>query len=85
MKDSKEEIPLVIRNAIKGLSDENRQSLLIYLLKNGAKSFIEIYKDFNLSKSNLSHHLKTLMRYGLIYNFYNKNSLHKRLASKTCG
>lgn len=67
------EMPLIVRNSIKGVSDENRQGILIYLLKKGPKSFTEISKDLNISKNNLSHHIKILMRYGLTYNFYNRN------------
>lgn len=67
------EMPLVVRNSIKGVSNENRQGILIYLLKKGPKSFTEISKDLNISKNNLSHHIKILMRYGLTYNFYNRN------------
>ena len=67
------EIPLLVRNSIKALCDENRQGILIYLLKNGSKSFIEISKDLKIPKNNLSHHIKILMRYALIYNFYNRN------------
>jgi DNA-binding HxlR family transcriptional regulator len=67
------EMPLLVRNMLKGLCDENRQGILIYLLKNGSKSFIEISKDLKISKNNLSHHIKALMRYGLIYNFYDRN------------
>jgi len=67
------EIPLLVRNSIKALSDDNRQGILIYLEKKGPKSFIEISKELKISKNNLSHHLKILMLYGLIYNFYNRN------------
>ncbi|MHA1492036.1 MAG: ArsR/SmtB family transcription factor [Promethearchaeota archaeon] len=68
-------IPLVLRNAIKGLSDEKRQSILIYLLREGSKSFTEINDELKISKNNLSHHLKVLMQYGLLYNFYDRNEL----------
>ena len=64
---------LVVKNSLKALCDENRQDILIYLLKNGSKSFIEISKDLKIPKNNLSHHIKVLMRYALIYNFYNRN------------
>lgn len=67
------EIPLVVRNSLKALSDESRQGILIYLLKVGSRSFTEIRKDLNISKNNLSYHIKNLMRYGLIYNFYSKD------------
>lgn len=67
------EIPLVVRNSIKALSDEKRQSILMYLLKSGSKSFTEISKDLEFSKNNLSHHIKTLVRYGLVYNYYSRN------------
>ena len=67
------ELPLVVRNSIKALSDEKRQSILISLLKNGSRSFTEISEELKISKNNLSHHIKTLMRYGLVYNFYNRN------------
>ena len=67
------ELPLVVRNSIKALNDGKRQSILIYLLKKGSRSFTEICKDLNISKNNLSHHIKILMRYGLVYNFYNRN------------
>ncbi len=67
------EIPLVVKNSLKALCDENRQGILIYLLRSGSKSFIEISKELKISKNNLSHHIKTLLRFGLIYNFYNKN------------
>ncbi len=73
MKRYINEIPLVVKNAIKALNEEKRQSILIYLLRTGSKSFTDISKDLNLSKNNLSHHIKTLMRYGLVYNFYNRN------------
>lgn len=78
MKKQFEELPLVIRNCIKGLSDEKRQSILIYLLREGPKSFIDICNEFNISKSNLSHHLKVLVRYGLLYNYYNKNEFNDK-------
>ena len=68
-----EDIPLEIRNAIKALCSETRQAILGFLLNEGAKSFTEISKNLKISKSKLNHHLKTLMRYGMIYNFYNKN------------
>ncbi len=64
---------LVVRNSIKALSNEKRQGILIYLLREGSKSFTDITKDLNILKNNLSNHVKILMRYGLIYNFYNKN------------
>lgn len=67
------EIPLLVRNSIKALCNENRQGILIYLLKNGSKSFIEISKGLKIPKNNLSHHIKVLMRYALIYNFYDRN------------
>ena len=67
------ELPLVVRNSIKALSDEKRQSILISLLKNGSRSFTEISEELKISKNNLSHHIKILMRYGLVYNFYNRN------------
>ncbi len=67
------DIPLEIRNAIKALCSETRQAILGFLLNEGAKSFTEISKNLKISKSKLNHHLKTLMRYGMIYNFYNKN------------
>jgi len=67
------ELPLVVKNSLKALSDENRQKIMLHLLNEGSKSFMDISKDLNVSKNNLSHHIKTLMRYGLIYNFYNKN------------
>ncbi len=67
------EMPLVVRNVLKGLCNENRQGILIYLLRNGSKSFIEISKELNILKNTLSHHIKILIRYGLIYNFYNRN------------
>ena len=67
------EIPLVVRNAIKGLSDERRQGILMYLLKEGSKSFTDINKELKISKNNLSHHLKVLLQYGLLYNYYNRN------------
>jgi len=73
MKRYINEIPLVVKNSIKALSDEKRQNILIYLLRTGSKSFTDISKDLSLSKNNLSHHIKTLMRYGLVYNFYNRN------------
>lgn len=67
------EIPLVVRNSLKALSDEKRQGILIYLLRTRSRSFIEISKDLKIPKNNLSHHIKILMRYGLVYNFYNRN------------
>ena len=67
------EIPLLVRNSLKALCDENCQGILIYLLKNNSKSFIEISKDLKISKNNLRYHIKVLMQYALIYNFYNKN------------
>ena len=67
------EIHLLVRNLLKALYDENRQGILIYLLKNGSKSFIKISKDLKIPKNNLSHHIKVLMQYALIYNFYNRN------------
>ena len=73
-----EELPLIIRNAIKGLCDEKRQGILIYLKNKGPKSFTDITKEFDLSKANLSHHLRNLMKTGLIYNFYKKNKLNDK-------
>ncbi len=67
------ELPLLVRDLIKAFSDESRQKILIYLKKKGTKSFIEISKELEIPKNNLSHHIKTLMRYGLIYNFYRRN------------
>ncbi|KKL98799.1 hypothetical protein LCGC14_1820810 [marine sediment metagenome] len=72
------EIPLLVRNSIKALSDENRQGILIYLLKNNSKSFIEISKDLKMPKNNLSYHFKILIRYGLIYNFYDRNEFAEK-------
>lgn len=73
MEECINEIPLVVRNSLKALSDENRQGILMYLLKTGPRSFTEIRKGLNISKNNLSYHIKNLMRYGLIYNFYSKD------------
>lgn len=72
------EIPLVVRNSLKALSDEKRQGILIYLLRTGSKSFIEISKDLKIPKNNLSHHIKILMRYALIYNFYDRNEYNDK-------
>ncbi|MFX1258994.1 MAG: response regulator [Promethearchaeota archaeon] len=72
------EIPLVVRNSIKALCDENRQGILIYLEKEGPKSFIDISNDLKIPKNNLSHHIKILMRYGLLYNFHNKEEFDDR-------
>lgn len=66
-------LPLIVRNSLKALNDEKRQSILIYLLKEGPKSFSEICKDLIISKNNFSHHIKILIRFGLIYNYYNRN------------
>lgn len=70
MNENKNRIPLVIRNAIKGINDENRQFILDSLMTDGAKSFTTLKNELQLSKSNLSHHLHVLLRYGLIYNFF---------------
>ena len=71
-------LPLLVRNSIKAFSDENRQDILIFLLKNGSKSFIEISKDLKIPKNNLSYHFKILIRYGLIYNFYKRNEFAEK-------
>lgn len=73
MQNYIKKIPIEFRNAIKALCDEKRQAILVYLLEEGAKSFIEITNELEISKSNLDHHLKVLMRYGLIYNYYSKD------------
>ena len=73
MEKDVKEFPIFLRNSLKALNDESRQNILLYLLKESSKSFVDISKDLSISKNNLSHHIKTLMRYGLIYNFYDKN------------
>lgn len=78
MSKYRKELPLVIREALKGLCDEKRQGILIYLKNKGPKSFIDISREFDISKSNLSHHLKNLIKAGLIYNFYKKNELNDK-------
>lgn len=74
----RKKIPLLIRNALKGLSDKNRQEILVFLLEEGEKSFIEISKELQIPKSNLSHHIKALTRYGLVYNFYKEDEFDEK-------
>ncbi|MBD3211244.1 MAG: ArsR family transcriptional regulator [Candidatus Lokiarchaeota archaeon] len=78
MNSYRENLPLEIRKALKGLNNNNRQEILMFLLKEDEKSFIEISKALEIQKNNLSHHIKTLMRYGLIYNFYKKNDFNEK-------
>jgi DNA-binding transcriptional ArsR family regulator len=78
MKNYRKKIPLVIRNAIKGINEKNRQNILIFLLEKGEKSFMEISRALEIQKSNLSHHLKILTRYGLVYNFYKENEYDEK-------
>jgi DNA-binding HxlR family transcriptional regulator len=67
------EVSLVIRNVIKSLANKNRLNIITYLLNEGSKSFNELHKELKISKPNIAHYVKGLMRYGLIYNFYNAN------------
>lgn len=78
MEEYLNEIPLIVRNAIRALCDESRQGILLFLKINGKKSFTEIYKELNISKNNLSHHIKILMKYGLIYNFFTENKFKNK-------
>ena len=73
-------IPLVMRNAIKALDNEFRQGIMLYLEKNAPKSFMDISNDLIIPKNKLSHHIKILMRYGLLYNFYNKNEFDDKFS-----
>ena len=73
MSEKSEKMPLLIRNSIKALNDEKRQDILMHLFNNGSKSFIEISNDLMIPKNKLSYHIKTLMRYGLLYNYYSRN------------
>ena len=67
------EIHLVIKDAIKALSNENSLRVITYLLNEGAKSFNELHKELNISKPNVAFYVKNLMVSGLIYNFYKAN------------
>ncbi len=73
MKVDKNELPLLVKNSIKAICDENRQKILIFLNNNGSKSFIEISKKLKMPKNTLSHHIKKLMLSGLLYNHYVRN------------
>ncbi|MHA1651181.1 MAG: winged helix-turn-helix domain-containing protein [Candidatus Helarchaeota archaeon] len=72
MEEYLNKIPLGSRNAIEALRNKKRQAIVMYLKEEGPKSFIEISKKFKLKKGILSHHLKILLGYRLIYHFYSK-------------
>ncbi|MHA1315684.1 MAG: winged helix-turn-helix domain-containing protein [Candidatus Helarchaeota archaeon] len=65
-------IPLGSRNAIEALRNKKRQAIVMYLKEEGTKSFIDISNKFGFKKGVLSHHLKILVGYRIIYHFYSK-------------
>jgi len=70
-----ETVPLIIRMALKAVSDERRLAILVYLLENGSKALDTIVEELHISKKELKNkQIPALMRYGMIYNFYTANS-----------
>ena len=61
-----------ISDSINAVNDDYRQSILGILLKSGSLSFTEILDSMQskISKQNLAHHLKILLRSGLITQIY---------------
>lgn len=69
-----EKMPLIIRHALKAVSDERRLAILLYLLEEGQKSIDQIAGELKMSKRELKNkQIPVLMRYGMLYNFYTAN------------
>lgn len=78
MEKYSNQVPKLLKNSIKALDNEKRQGIMMYLLEKGPKSFMEISNDLKVKKNTLSHHISILMRFGLLYNFYNKNEFNDK-------
>jgi DNA-binding HxlR family transcriptional regulator len=62
--------PNEIDEAFKGLNSSLSKGIFVYLLLNGKKTYTELLKDLEIKSNNLSYHLKTLSKSGLISHTY---------------
>jgi len=69
----KEMIPQEARAMIEALSEPSRQGLAVMLAEKGELSFKEILLQAKpMNSSTLTHHLKILIKAGLVENHYRK-------------
>ena len=69
--------PPEIKRALEALGNENRQKIILNLIKKGKLSFSDLLKITNLNSSTLNFHLRELMKGSLINNFYKKSENQK--------
>ena len=73
MSKYKEKIPQEARSMIEALGEPSRQGLAVMLAEKGELSFKEILLQVKpMNTSTLTHHLKILMKAGLVENHYRK-------------
>lgn len=69
--DSK--IPQPVRGFLDALNDQNRRAIMVILIERNELSFKELMGAFGFGPSSLTHHLKELMKAGLLENIYRKS------------
>lgn len=68
-----DQIPNEVRMAFtKGLSDDTRIAILVFLDTNGQHSFKQLKERLNMNESTLNYHLNKLSLAGLVVNYYSK-------------
>jgi len=73
MAKYKERIPHETRNILEAMSEPTRQGLAMMLAERGELSFNELLQAARpINASTLNHHLKVLMKAGLVRNYYRK-------------
>jgi len=72
------EFPLIVRLMLKSLDSEENQHILLYLLKEGKKSFYEIMNQFKYRQTELEIYLTELLHYGMVYTSYSENELNNQ-------
>lgn len=69
--DSK--IPQPVRGILDVLSDQSRRAIMVILIEKNELSFKELMGTLGFGPSSLAHHLKELMKAGLLENIYRKS------------
>lgn len=72
LKSYLDEIPLEVRRAIDGLSNDIRQAILTVLGERGKMRFSELQSELELSKPDLAFHLNRLMQTGLVSHHFDE-------------
>lgn len=69
-----DKIPMLVKEGIKGLSDDDRLGLVIALVEDGRMTFSELKARYDLNPSTLSSHLNALQKGNLVRNYFEKGA-----------